>query len=151
MRYPAKITLVSIVGLAMLLALLIAYSTASGYMMWWFPSRGSVRINGVTSGYLHKNWWGTAAIITRTDLKPSQSYLVGFDTSETSKSVIHCGDWHAPHFVVFPIGDVNPPCSFFFDDSQLQRADLPIPATLSIRPRVIEFSTMRGEKVTATW
>ena len=73
MRYATKITWVSIFGLALLLALPIAYSTANGYMIWWFPSRGSVEVDGITSGYLHKNWRGTAAIITRTDLKPNQS------------------------------------------------------------------------------
>src|SRR5438552_3007223 len=98
-------------------------------MMWWFPSSGSVMVDGVSRGYLHKNWQSTAAIITRTDLKPNQSYLVVFDTSKTSKAVFHCRDWHARQFLVFPIGDLNTPCSPLLEDAALQRADVPVSST----------------------
>ena len=151
MRSVAKGAFVAIVVVVLLSAIPVAYSTAQGYMMWWFPSGGSVKVDGVSSGYLHKNWHGTAAIITRTDLKPSQSYLVVFNTSKTSKAVFHCGDWHARHFLVFPIGDLNAPCSPLLEDAALQRADVPLDSTLSIRPGVIEFSTSRGKRVNASW
>jgi hypothetical protein len=147
----AKIAWIATIVLVLLLAVPIAYSTAHGYTTWWIRSGGSVRVDGVANGYLHKNWSGTAVIITRTDLKPSQSYRVVFSTSKTSKSLIYCGDWQVPRFFVFPIGDVNPPCSGFLDDSELQRADLPQSSTASIRPGLIEFSTERGKYVTASW
>jgi hypothetical protein len=147
-RAVAKIVCVTIAVLGLLIAVAIAYSTAHGYTTWWFRSGGSVRVDGVTNGYLHKNWSGTAVIITRTDSKPSQSYLIVFSGS---KSLISCGDWHAPRFLAFPIGDVNPPCMGFLDDSELQRADLPHSSTASIRLGRIEFSTKRGKKVTVSW
>jgi hypothetical protein len=130
-----------------LLIVPITYSTAHGYTTWWFRSAGSVRVDGITNGYLHKNWSGTAVIITRTDSKPNQSYLAVFSGS---KLLISCGDWHAPRFLAFPIGDVNPPC-WLLDDSALQRADLPHSSTASIRPGLIEFSTSGGKEVTVSW
>src|SRR5229473_1193821 len=75
------------------------YSTARGYMTWWFWSRGSVAVDGVRSGYLHRNWEHSAVIITRTDSKASQSYLVWLPGK---KSLIHCGEWHAPRLPAFP-------------------------------------------------
>ncbi|KAA6457838.1 hypothetical protein DYQ86_20925 [Acidobacteria bacterium AB60] len=147
----AKRASIAILVVALLLAIPLAYSTAQGYTMWWFPSGGFVTVDGVPSGYLHKNWQGTEAIITRTDSKPSQSYLVVFTTSKTSKAVFHCGDWHARHFFVFPIGEVNPPCSPLLGEAELQRADVPLNSTLSVTSGVIEFSTVRGKKVNASW
>jgi hypothetical protein len=139
-------------ALALLVAVPMSYSTARGLMTWYFPSGGAVMVDGVSNGYLHKSWRGTAAIITRTDSKPNQSYFVGLPTSKNSQSVFHCGAWRAPRFLPIAIGDVNPPClSSLFEDSEPNWADPPISATLSIRPGFVEFSTTQGKKVKASW
>lgn len=152
MRSAVKVTLRTIGVLVLLLAIPIAYLTVRGYTAWWFPSSGSVSVDEIKNGYLHTNWQNTAAVITRTDLKPNQSYLVVFDTSKTSKSVTSCGDWHAPHYLIFPIGDVNPPClGLVLDDLERQQSDLPLSSTLSIQTNRIEFSTIRGKKISASW
>ena len=146
--------LLKVVGtivLAFLLLILAAgvYSTTHGYTTWWLQvSSGNVAANGVRCGYLHRNWAHSAVIITRTDLSPAQSYLVGlFDR----RWLIHCGEWHAPHFVAFPIGDVNPPCSIFVNGSEMQKADNPESSTVTVRSDFVEFYTIQGKRITASW
>ncbi len=133
---------------ALLFAVGLWYSTAHGYITWWFSSSGRVAVDGVPSGFLHVNREHSAAIVTRTDLRPSQSYLVGL---AGRKSLTHCGDWQAPRFPAFSIGDVNPPCSFFSNGSDLPVADNAVLSTLTARPGFVEFQTAHGKKVTASW
>ena len=131
---------------ALVVAAGLWYSTARGYRTWWFRSDGCVAVDGLRSGYLHRNSAHSAVIITRTDLSPAQSYLVGLSDRHW---LIHCGDWHAPNFVAFPIGDVNPPCSGF--GAEVPRADYPKSSTLIVRSGFVEFSTLQGRRITASW
>jgi hypothetical protein len=134
---------------ALLIGAGLSYSTTHGYMSWWFwSSRGSVAVDGTRHGYIHINKQHSAVIITRTDSGPNQSYLVELSPR---KWVIHCGEWHAPRFPAFPIGDVNPPCSFFTNGADLPTADNPVEGTLNAGPRSVEFQTMQGRKVSASW
>src|SRR5216684_2526025 len=133
---------------ALLFAVSLWYSTAHGYMTWWFSSRSQVAVDGVRSGFLHVNWEHSAVIITRIDLRPSQSYLVGL---LGKKSLTHCGDWEAPRLPAFSMGDVNPPCSFFTNGSDLPVADNAVLSTLTARPGFVEFQTEHGKRVTASW
>lgn len=147
-----KITL-RFIGLALFtFALLFAaglwYSTAHGYMTWWFSSGGKVAVDGARSGFLHVNRAHSAAIVTRTDLRPTQSYLVSLSGK---KFVIHCGDWQAPRYPAFFIGDVNPPCSVFTNGSDRSTADNAVLSTLRACPGLVEFQTERGKKVTVSW
>jgi hypothetical protein len=107
-----------------------------------------VAVNGVRSGYVHRNRDNSAVIITRVDVYPNQSYLIWLGDH---KHLTHCGEWHAPRFPAFPIGDVNPPCSFFSNGSDLQVADDAVLSTLTGRPGFVEFQTERSKKVTASW
>jgi hypothetical protein len=142
-------TLLKVISVTLLVvAFLFAYSTLHGYTTWWFWRGGSVTVDGVRSGYLHGTWDRSAVIITRTDSNPSQSYRVWV---AGKKSLIHCGEWHAPRLPVFPIGDVNPPCSFLSNGSNAPTADYPVNSTLTARPGFVEFYTERGKKVTASW
>jgi hypothetical protein len=147
----AKGVCVLLLVLAILLTASVTYSTARGYTQWWLMSGGHVAIDGVRSGYLHTNWSHSAVMITRTDSKRDQSYLVGISGKEFSELMIYCGDWHAPRLPAFPIGEVNPSCMGFFDESDPPDADLPLHSTLKTRPGFVEFSTVQGKKVTATW
>jgi hypothetical protein len=133
---------------ALLFAVGLWYSTAHGYMTWWFSSSSQLVVDGVRSGFLHVNRDHSGVIITRTDLRPSQSYLVGLSGK---KSLTHCGNWQAPRLQAFPIGDVNPRCSFFSDGSDLPLADNAELSTLTARPGFVEFQTEHGKRVTASW
>jgi hypothetical protein len=147
MKSLAKIVGISLLALALLVTAALAYSTARGYTTWWFRSDGNVAVDGVREGYLHKNWSHTAVIITRSDTKTMQSYLVRLSGS---RLLIHCGDWHAPQLPVFSTGDVRFPCSVFNPEAGPQD-DAPVLSTLLIRPGFVEFGTLRGKKVRATW
>ena len=151
MKAWAKRICISLIVLVILLAIPVTYSTARGYTQWWFMSSSHVAIDGVQGGYLHKNWSNSAVIITRTDSKRGQSYLVRISGEEVSQSMIYCGDWHAPRIPVFPIGDVNPPCMGFLVDSDPPDADRPRVSTLTAKQGFVDFSTVQGKRVTATW
>jgi len=142
---------VSLFAIFILLAIPVTYSTARGYTQWWLLSGGHVTVNGVQDGYLHKNWSHSAVIITRTDLKRNQSYLVRISGEEFAGAMVYCSDWHAPRFPAFPIGDVNPPCLGILDDPDPPDADRPVLSTLKVRPGFVEFCTAQGKKVNATW
>lgn len=131
----------------LLVILAVGYSTTQRHATWWrrVPN-AAIAVNGIRAGYLHQNCTHSRVIITRTDLSPPQSYLV--DISDR-RWLIHCGDWHAPKFVIFPIGHVNAPCSIFGNDSP--RADHAEFSTLVVHPGFIEFSTVQGKHVTASW
>jgi hypothetical protein len=148
MKALAKGACVSLFVLAILVAILLTYSTSRGYTQWWLMSGGNVMINGVRGGYLHTNPSHSVVMITRTDLRRHQSYMVQFSGS---RFMIYCGDWHAPRIPAFPIGDVNPPCMGFLDDPDPPDADRPLSSTLTARPGFVEFSTVKGKKVTVTW
>lgn len=151
MKAWANRVCVSVLVLVILLAIPVTYSTARGYMQWWLWSGGHVNVNGVQGGYLHQNWSHSAVIITRTDTKRSQSYLVRILGEEFSGAMVYCGDWHAPRVPAFAIGDVNPPCLGILDGPDPPDADRPIVSTLTARPGLVEFSTVQGKKVRATW
>ena len=128
----------------------VAYSSTYGYTIWWLRvPRGYVAVNGVRSGYVHKSLGHSSVIITRTDLSPPQSYLVGL--SEDRRGLVHCGRWRAPDFFVFLIGDVNPPCTALSNDWYLPEADDPESATLSVRAQSVEFYTKQLKKINASW
>jgi hypothetical protein len=82
------------------------------------------------------------------DVHPSQSYLIWLGDK---KHVTHCGEWQAPRFPAFPIGDVNPPCSVFTNSWGMVSADDAVSSTLAARPGFVEFQTVQGKKVTAFW
>jgi hypothetical protein len=151
MKTLAKRVCVSLLVLAALLAVPVTYSTARGYTEWWLMSGGHVTVDGVRGGYLHTNWSRSAVMITRTDSKRGQSYLVRVSGEDFSQSMIYCGDWHAPRLPAFPIGDVNPPCMGLLDDPDPPGADRPVTSTLTVRPGFVEFMTVQGRKVSATW
>jgi hypothetical protein len=147
-----KIVVLRLAGLGLLTSALLFlglwYSTAHGYVTWWFSPSSQVIVDGVQDGFLHINRKHSVVIITRTDLRPSQSYWVELSSKP---SLIHCGDWQAPRFPAFSIGDVNPACSFFTNGSDLPAADNAVLSTLTARPGFVEFQTVQGKKVTASW
>jgi hypothetical protein len=77
--------------------------------------------------------------------------LASRELSFEEEAVSSCGDWQAPRLPVFPIGDVNPPCSFLSNSLDLPVADNAVLSTLTIRPGFVEFQTNQGKKVTASW
>ncbi len=135
-------------GLGRMLCSAVATQSQMRYGTWWFRSSSQVYVDGIRGGFLHVNWEHSAVIITRTDLRPSQSYLVGLSGT---KFLTHCGDWEAPRLPAFSIGDGNPPSSFFSNGSDLPMADNAVLSTLTARPGFVEFQTAHGKKVSVSW
>ena len=138
-----RLLVVIVFSLALLFAIGLVHSTTHGYLTWWVWSRGSVTVGGVGNGYLHLNWKNSGVIITRTDLRPRQSYLIWMGEKN---SLINCGEWHAPHVPAFPIVDVNPPCSIFSNGSDIPSADNPVPSTLTASSRLRRVSNHAGQE-----
>ncbi len=132
----------------LLVAVAMVYSTAKGYARWYFRVNGQVTVNGIaTSGYLHANTQRTLLMLTRTDGSRPETYLVAL---EGEKMVIDCGEWHPVRFIPFLVGHMNPPCSAFSSDST-RVVDAPIPKTLVLARRSVEFTTYSGKKIKAQW
>ena len=123
----------------------IVYSTARGYMTWYFRVNGSVTVNGEKAGYLHANTQRTVLLITRTDGSRPETYLVPI---ASSKSILDCGHWRPVRFLPIAIGDLNPPC-WFSDPKAVM--DAPVASTLVSSRRSVAFSTVSGKKVKAEW
>jgi len=147
-KLALKVVGLLLFAFVLLIAAALTYSTAHGYMGWWFWSSGSVAIDGSGHGYIHINKQHSAVIITRTDSRPRQSYLVALSGREW---IIHCGEWQAPRFPAFPIGDVNPPCSIFSNGADMPTADNPKVDTLKTGPHSLEFETVQGHRISASW
>ncbi len=142
----------SLSSLIFLVVLLLAgamrYSTAKGYTTWYFRVSGQVTVDGHnTSGYMHANTERTLLLLTRTDETKPETYLISL---VDRKLIFDCGKWHPIRFFPMPIGDLNPPCSFFTVDP-VQVVDAPVSATLVLGRKSIEFSTASGKKVKAEW
>ncbi|MGO9087201.1 MAG: hypothetical protein ACLQBK_18440 [Candidatus Sulfotelmatobacter sp.] len=130
----------------LLVAFSLVYSTAKGYMTWFFRVNGQVTVDGhKTAGYMHANTERTILLLTRTDGLRKETYLVPLGEGRT---ISDCADWHPVRFLPIAIGDINPPC-FLTDPKQI--ADAPISATLKFQPRSVEFSTVSGKRVRAEW
>lgn len=144
--------LVRIVGVVLLLGILLlvfalVYTTVKGQTAWYFRVNGVITVNGQeTTGYLHANSQRTILLITRTDGKKNETYLVPV----TNRAVImDCGDWNTVRFLPIPVGDLSPPCSAFTNPERV--LDPSIPATLVQERRSISFSTASGKKIKAEW
>jgi hypothetical protein len=142
-------TILLVLGLiTVLIAVPLVYSTTKGYTIWWFGEAGNVTVDAAPNGFLHRSEKVNAIILTRTDTSPRQSYLIGLGKN---RLVINCGGWSAPHFPIFAIGDVNPPCSVFTNDDNDSRSDRASNSTLFVRPNSVEFTTTSGKRIKASW
>ena len=145
-------TVLRILGWVVLAAILLMagamwYSVEKRYTRWYFRVNGQVTVDGhKSSGYMHADTQKTILLVTRTDGRRPETYLV---TLGDEKVVLDCNEWYPPRFLPFPIGDVNPPCSALTDSEEI--ADAPVTASLVRRAKSVEFSTASGKKIKAEW
>ena len=131
----------------MLAAFSLVYSTAKGYMTWFFRVNGQVTVDGhKTAGYMHANTERTILLLTRTDGLRKETYLVPLGEG---RNIFDCGDWHPIRFLPIAMGDLGPGCSPFADPAKV--IDAPINKTLVHRRSSIEFLTASGKKIKAEW
>jgi hypothetical protein len=133
------------VGIA-IIAVPMVYSTAKGYATWYFRVNGLVTVDGhKTTGYLHANLKRTVLLLTRTDGKRAETYLVYLP----GMTMVDCGDWNPPRFFPSMVSDVNPPCSPIANPAT--NLDPPLSGSAITRQRSIELSTASGKHVKAEW
>lgn len=107
-------------------------SILSHYTVWYFmlPAARLTVGEEPNAGYVH--WaenssygYGGAVMVTVRQRSQADTYRIWLPNTHAVPSERHmarqptvqrCEGWSAPRFPVFSIGDVNPPCSFFFDD-----------------------------------
>jgi hypothetical protein len=133
------------VGIAIIVASMV-YSTAQGRTQWYFRVNGEITVDGhSTSGYLHANLRRTVLLLTRTDGKRAETYLVYLP----GMTMVDCGDWNPPRFFPSMVSDVNPPCSPIANPAT--NLDPPLSGSAITRQRSIELSTASGKHVKAEW
>jgi hypothetical protein len=139
---------IAVIFVAAVLALPFVYSRTHGYTAWWFRRSATVTVNGNSNGFLDRRLNDSELILTRTDTSPHQSNLVAMSER---KFLIHCGEWSAPSWPVFPMGHVNPPCSAFSNGADDSKADNPVSSTLVVQRNSVEFTTTSGKGVKPSW
>jgi len=148
MKRVFRILCSAVFAVILLFAGAMAYSTAKGYMRWYFRVNGYITVDGhTTTGYMHANTQRTLLMVTRTDGSRPESYLVYLRDESV---VLDCGEWHPVRLLPFPVGHVSPPCSAFTVDSE-KVVDAPVPKTLVRERRSVEFLTASGKRVKAEW
>jgi len=133
----------------MLIVGLLVLATVQGHVAWlvWSPSR--VTVNGKPNGYVHTCAARSFLILTRTDGKQHQSYLISW---RDRRRLIHCGDWVAPRFPLFPMGgDINPPCSGLAYTWEVNPRDEVADVPFLVRDGFVQFLTEGGNKIEANW
>ena len=131
-----------------LLAVAVVCSTMKGYVSWYFRVDGRVIVDGKrTSGYMHANTERTVLLITRTDGKRPETYLV---SAKEGPPMTDCGEWHPVRFLPFPVRQAGPPCAAAAADPATV-TDAPVAAGQVRSRRSIEFSTVSGRRVKAEW
>lgn len=128
------------------LATVVAYSTMEGTTQWFFRVNGHVTVDGrEASGYLHANTRRTFLLVTTTDGRRPETYVV----PQISIKMWDCGNWHPIRFLPTAIGSLYPSCNLPADPATV--VDPPLPRTLVCRQRSVEFTTASGRRVKAEW
>ena len=140
----------ALVLLLALSALVIVDAAYSPYTAWYFRvSDVRLTVNGKeVRGSLHRGNRGQTLFLTRRDKSKAESYMINIPQGRQG-FVLNCGSWSAPRLIVFPIGDVNPPCWTFSNGeaSTLARPN----RNLILGVRSIEFTADDGSRITAFW
>ena len=132
-----------IVGAAVLIVLVV-HSTNAGATQWFFRVNGQVSVNGhENSGYMHANTRRTFLLVTTTDGRKPETYVVPL----ISIKMWDCGSWHPVRFLPAPMGPWSS-CNLPADPAAV---DAPLPKTLLCRQRSVEFMTASGRRVKAEW
>jgi hypothetical protein len=137
-------------------------SILNHYTVWYFmlPAARLTVDGKLNAGYIH---WaevgsnGGAVMVTVRQRSQSQTYRIWRpDTQATpperhmvgQPTVQHCEGWSAPRSPAFSTGDVNPPCSYFFDDKPTPN---PPERNAVGGPNSVEFTADDRKRVRAEW
>lgn len=131
-----KALTVGAVLVSILAGLVLASAILSPYTTWYFlVPNATLTVDGrLTKGWRHRGNHGRTEFLTRINSTGRESYIIWIPGD--GRGTVHkCADWTSPRIPAFPIGDVNPPCSW--NSSLVSRR-------LVIGPRSLEFTAEDG-------
>jgi len=156
-------------GLTLLAVLTVAFwsfvvpaSILNHYTVWYFmmPAARLTLDGKLNAGYVHWGEGGSnggAVMLTVLQRSQTATYRIWLPNSQAvpsernsvgRPSTQRCAGWTAPRFPLFSIGDVNPPCSYLFDDTPTPN---PPERNIVAGPGFVEFTADDGKRVRAEW
>jgi len=138
--------------LLLVFAIAIGHEIFSSYTTWYFrvPNVRLTVDGKEVQGWLHRGNHGQNMFLTRRDKVKAESYLISLPR-DNQRMVWSCGDWTAPRFPVFPIGDVNPPCWTFSIGESSAPTPTPPPRNIAVGTSFVEFTADDGKRIKASW
>jgi hypothetical protein len=149
LRRALKIASLSVL---IFLGVVIVCEVFSPYSTWYFvvPNARFTVDGRREKGWLHRGNHGATLFVTRRDRGKAESYMVSFPPQREG-IVWSCGNWTAPRFPAFPIGDVNPPCwTFIASESRTPKPALPA-RNLKVGTDFVEFTADDGSRIKESW
>jgi hypothetical protein len=139
------------VAVLVLFALLIVWGIFSPHVAWYFVDpNAKVTVDGrKVHGWLHRGNHGQTLFLTRNNGRRRESYMIGIGGQG---SVSDCGNWTAPRFPVFPLGDVSPPCLWIVDSNEKPNTgEAPPSRKLVAGTDFVEFTADDGSRIRVSW
>jgi hypothetical protein len=143
---------IAAISALVLLGVVITRETFSPYTAWYFiVPKARLTVDGRRQpGWLHRGNHRETLFLTRRDEGRAESYLI-WVPHDRQGIVWSCGNWTAPRFPAFRIGDVNPPCwTFSASEAPSQKLTLPV-RNLVAEPGSVEFIADDGSRLRASW
>jgi len=149
MRRSLKI---AAIALSVFLVVVMTHAIFSTYTAWYFfvPSARLTIDGRQEQGWLHRGNHRETLFVTRRVDGKADSYMIWVPNGR--KGIVwNCVSWTAPRFLVFPIGDVNPPCfAFSASASSAQKPSLPA-RNLAVGTDFVKFTADDGSRIKASW
>ena len=139
-------------AILILMGILLGRMIFSPYTVWYFviPSARLTVDGRLEQGWIHRANHGKNLFLTRRKNGKAESYSIAL-SHDVQGSVSSCGNWTAPRFPVFPIGDLNPPCwTVYAAEDLTPRANFPV-RRLATGEHFVEFTADDGSRIKGSW
>jgi hypothetical protein len=139
-------------AILILMGILLGRMIFSPYTAWYFivPNAQFTVDGKAEEGWLHRGKQSETLFLTRRAKGKTESYIISLPQNRQG-FVWNCGNWTAPRFPFFPIGDVNPPCwTFYVGEGPAPKSTLPA-RKLAAGSRFVEFTADDGSRIRGFW
>jgi hypothetical protein len=143
---------IATISFLVLLGVVVVHGMFSPYTSWYFVvPNARLTVDGrKVKGWLHRGNHRETLFLTRRENGKAESYLI-WAPRDRKGMVWNCGDWTAPRFPTFPIGDLNPPCSIFSaSNAPASKSSLPA-RDLVVGTSFVEFAADDGSRIKVSW
>jgi hypothetical protein len=143
---------IAVISVLVLVGVVITLGVFSPYTAWYFiVPNARLTVDGRREqGWLHRGNHRETLFLTRGDKGKAESYMI-WVPHDRQAIVWRCGNWAAPRFPAFPIGDVNPPC-WTFSATEAPTPNPALPARkLAVGADFVEFIADDGSRIKASW